>query len=240
MAKRGASDQKLVNVMHSDVMQHVTQLLDPLYGLGRQQDAHELFVRIFQYCAEKLPVVMPAVLQDQFENFVFQEVICQRVLIICLKMFANGTKIGVKIAFLEVWQSFADEEDDGPQYMLQAHITHFGDSVNSGHCICQSRQNDGIIRRFDDERVSTLPAWNADTTADRDTGDESIKYRNSTDSLFWRAPCEWATKKDLFPSSTDISLGYPGDGLTDELDVQCYVPWTSSDNPNVATPPPTD
>ncbi|EFX63250.1 hypothetical protein DAPPUDRAFT_119383 [Daphnia pulex] len=38
-----------------------------------------------------------------------------------------------------------------------------------------------------------------------------------------------------FPSSTDISLGYPGDGLTDELDVQCYVPWTSSDNPNVAT-----
>jgi hypothetical protein len=37
------------------------------------------------------------------------------------------------------------------------------------------------------------------------------------------------------PSSTDISLGYPGDGLTDELDVQCYVPWTSSDNPNVAT-----
>ncbi|EFX63875.1 hypothetical protein DAPPUDRAFT_334867 [Daphnia pulex] len=133
MAKRGASDQKLVNVIHSDVMQHVTQLLDPLYGLGRQQDAHELFVRIFQYCAEKLPVVMPAVLQDQFENFVFQEVICQRVLIICLKMFANGTKIGVKIAFLEVWQSFADEEDDGPQYMLQAHITHFGDSVNSGN-----------------------------------------------------------------------------------------------------------
>ncbi|EFX80190.1 hypothetical protein DAPPUDRAFT_243954 [Daphnia pulex] len=38
-----------------------------------------------------------------------------------------------------------------------------------------------------------------------------------------------------YPSSTDISLGYPGDGLTDELDVQCYVPWTSSDNPNVAT-----
>ncbi|EFX64543.1 hypothetical protein DAPPUDRAFT_266210 [Daphnia pulex] len=37
------------------------------------------------------------------------------------------------------------------------------------------------------------------------------------------------------PSSTDISLGYPGDGLTDELDVQWYVPWTSSDNPNVAT-----
>lgn len=37
------------------------------------------------------------------------------------------------------------------------------------------------------------------------------------------------------PSSTDISLGYPGDGSTDELDVQCYVPWTSSDNPNVAT-----
>ena len=36
-------------------------------------------------------------------------------------------------------------------------------------------------------------------------------------------------------SSTEISLGYPGDGLTDELDVQCYVPWTSSDNPNVAT-----
>jgi hypothetical protein len=55
------------------------------------------------------------------------------VLIICLKRFANGTKIGVKIAFLEDWQSFADEEDDDPQYMLQAHITHFGDSVNSGN-----------------------------------------------------------------------------------------------------------
>jgi hypothetical protein len=38
-----------------------------------------------------------------------------------------------------------------------------------------------------------------------------------------------------FPSSTDISLGYSGDGLADELDVQCYVHWTSSDNPNVAT-----
>ena len=42
-------------------------------------------------------------------------------------------------------------------------------------------------------------------------------------------------KLKVHPSSTDISLGYPGDGLTDELDVQCYVPWTSSDNPNVAT-----
>ncbi|EFX65371.1 hypothetical protein DAPPUDRAFT_264763 [Daphnia pulex] len=50
---------------------------------------------------------------------------------------------------------------------------------------------------------------------------------------------EWGTYENQVvlndPSSTDISLGYPGDGLTDELDVQCYVPWTSSDNPNVAT-----
>ncbi|KZS07279.1 Uncharacterized protein APZ42_029039 [Daphnia magna] len=36
------------------------------------------------------------------------------------------------------------------------------------------------------------------------------------------------------PNSTEISLGYPGDGSTDELDIQFYVPWTSSDNPNVA------
>lgn len=62
----------------SDFMQHVVQLLDPSYGLGRQQDVHEFFVRLFQYCVEKLPAVMPAVLQDQFENVVFQEVIFQR------------------------------------------------------------------------------------------------------------------------------------------------------------------
>jgi hypothetical protein len=49
-------------------MQHVVQLLDPSYGLGRQQDAHKFFVRLLQYCAEKLPAVMPAVLQDQFES----------------------------------------------------------------------------------------------------------------------------------------------------------------------------
>jgi hypothetical protein len=35
-------------------------------------------------------------------------------------------------------------------------------------------------------------------------------------------------------SSTEISLGYPGYGLTDELDVQFYVSRTSSDYPNVA------
>ncbi len=41
--------------------------------------------------------------------------------------------------------------------------------------------------------------------------------------------------KTSTPSSTEISLGDPGDGLTDELDVQFYVPWASSENPNVTS-----
>lgn len=54
-----------------------TKLLDPSYGLGWQEDAHEFFVRLLVHWADELPMTMPSVLKDNFESLIYQQVICQ-------------------------------------------------------------------------------------------------------------------------------------------------------------------
>lgn len=55
------------------------------------------------------------------------------VLMIFLKRFLNGEKNQSPIAFPNIWQPFDDPRGITHNYTLQAHITHFGETVDSGN-----------------------------------------------------------------------------------------------------------
>lgn len=55
---------------------------------------------------------------------------------ICLNRFLVGEKNQSLIGFPDVWQLGEVANGLSRDYALQAHVTHFGETVDSGKCLC--------------------------------------------------------------------------------------------------------
>ncbi|XP_046462921.1 probable ubiquitin carboxyl-terminal hydrolase 16 [Daphnia pulex] len=78
-----------------------------------------------------------------------------RVFVICLQRFSNGAKDEAPICFSEIWQPREKDVEPDREYILQAVVTHLGQTIECGHYVCQCRGSDGVIRSFNDDRVTS-------------------------------------------------------------------------------------